>query len=171
MATETIYYSFTASASCLHLEPEGGQSNCLKTTGKEINIYHMPSFNSKSSCTFNTLNICIFTYDTTVCIETITSSPTIGLQDFTTLHQFDTDRNCWASLWSPVLVFRAELETASPHRTCNTDDGSLCRIQHISRRRLGALHSVVFWQVPGQCITRKWTAVWITGALLWWGSD
>lgn len=103
IAVETTYYrGFTASASCSHLVPEEGQSKHLKTTGTEINIYHRPSFNSKSLCTFNTLNIQshIFIYDTTVCIETITSSPRIGLQDITTSHQYgvvcapDTDRNC-----------------------------------------------------------------------------
>lgn len=55
------------------------------------------------------------------------------------------------------------------HRTCNADDGPLCRVQHVSGGWLGALHAMVFGQVPGQRVSR-WRRVshraQVAGALL-----
>lgn len=60
------------------------------------------------------------------------------------------------------------------HRTCNADDGPLCRVQHVSGGWLGALHAMVFGQVPGQRVSR-WRRVshraQVAGALLRCGPD
>lgn len=73
-----------------------------------------------------------------------------------------TNRSC--HIWLHFLP-----KQKKSFHTCNPDDGPLRRVQHVSRGRLGALHAVVFGQVPWQCVPRgggdgDWTQV--AGALL-----
>lgn len=69
----------------------------------------------------------------------------------------------------PIADTSSSIFLLCEHRTCDADDGPLCRVQHISRGWLGALDAMVFGQVPGQRVSRGrrvtyWTQ--ITGALL-----